>query len=355
MRFIHIADVHLGCSPEADFPWGKERGEELWDSFGAVIDACNEKQIDLLLIAGDLFDSPPVWADLERADRLFGMLEGTEVVMITGEKDYIRKEGPWLSFPMRPWVHLLSSRYPESVFLEGLNTSVTGCSYYEKEVPKPYLEDAKPDMEAEYRILLGHTGDETHMPADLDALAEAGFDYIALGHMHKPRLLSRQRTAWAGSLEPLDKTELGKHGFILGEIDNERTSIRFIPFSCREYIQLKVRMTSDITQEQLEEKLTEAMKGNGDENIYRICMEGRFLPGHPYDTGRLMELGNVTEVMDETSPDYNLVALLDEHQDDMIGMYLEEFLKEKVSPLQKKALYCGLEALLDHQEPGREE
>lgn len=56
MRFIHIADLHLGSSPEAEFLWGKNRAEEIWDSFAAVIDACNEKEIDLLLIAGDLFD-----------------------------------------------------------------------------------------------------------------------------------------------------------------------------------------------------------------------------------------------------------------------------------------------------------
>ena len=71
MRFIHIADLHLGSSPEAEFLWGKNRAEEIWDSFAAVIDACNEKEIDLLLIAGDLFDRPPVWADLDRAAKLF--------------------------------------------------------------------------------------------------------------------------------------------------------------------------------------------------------------------------------------------------------------------------------------------
>ena len=47
MRFIHIADLHLGSSPEAEFAWGKNRAEELWDSLAAVIDACNEKKIDL--------------------------------------------------------------------------------------------------------------------------------------------------------------------------------------------------------------------------------------------------------------------------------------------------------------------
>jgi len=55
----------------------------------------------------------------------------------------------------------------------------------------------------------------------------------------------------------------------------------------------------------------------------------------------------VADVKDGTLPDYNLVALLDEHKDDMIGMYLEEFLKEPAGTREQKALYCGLEALLN--------
>ena len=31
MRFIHIADVHLGMQPDAGFPWSEERGEAIWE------------------------------------------------------------------------------------------------------------------------------------------------------------------------------------------------------------------------------------------------------------------------------------------------------------------------------------
>ena len=35
--FFHIADVHLGASPDAGFPWSEERKNEIWDSFCNVI------------------------------------------------------------------------------------------------------------------------------------------------------------------------------------------------------------------------------------------------------------------------------------------------------------------------------
>lgn len=347
MRFIHIADLHLGSSPEAEFLWGKNRAEEIWDSFAAVIDACNEKEIDLLLIAGDLFDRPPVWADLDRAAKLFARLTATEVVMIAGASDYITEDSPWKTYPWQSWVHMLSDKHCMNVQLGNINTSVHGCSYYAPTEGKPYLEDARPDKESEYQILLGYTGDDNHMPADLSELSEKGFDYIALGYEHKASVMQNMHTAYAGSLEPLSVQETGKHGFILGEINEESTTIRFVPFACREYINIKVRLSSDITEEELEEKLAAAINQYGSDNIFTISLEGRYQPKEPYDRARLLALGNVADVKDGTMPDYNLVALLDEHKDDMIGMYLEEFLKEPAGAREQKALYCGLEALLN--------
>ena len=347
MRFIHIADLHLGSSPEAEFLWGKNRAEEIWDSFAAVIDACNEKEIDLLLIAGDLFDRPPVWADLDRAAKLFARLTATEVVMIAGASDYITEDSPWKTYPWQSWVHMLSDKHCMNVQLVNINTSVHGCSYYAPTEGKPYLEDARPDKESEYQILLGYTGDDNHMPADLSELSEKGFDYIALGYEHKASVMQSMHMAYAGSLDPLSVQETVKHGFILGEINEDSTTIRFVPFACREYINIKVRLSSDITEDELEEKLTVAINQYGRDNIFTISLEGRYQPKEPYDRARLLALGNVADVKDGTMPDYNLVALLDEHKDDMIGMYLEEFLKEPAGTREQKALYCGLEALLN--------
>lgn len=33
MKFFHAADIHLGAEPDKGFPWSKERGREIWDSF----------------------------------------------------------------------------------------------------------------------------------------------------------------------------------------------------------------------------------------------------------------------------------------------------------------------------------
>ena len=50
MRFIHIADVHLGAEPDAGKAYSKRRAEEIWDSFVQVVSLCENEQTDLLLI-----------------------------------------------------------------------------------------------------------------------------------------------------------------------------------------------------------------------------------------------------------------------------------------------------------------
>ncbi len=33
MKFVHIADVHWGMSPDSDKPWSKERSQDIKDTF----------------------------------------------------------------------------------------------------------------------------------------------------------------------------------------------------------------------------------------------------------------------------------------------------------------------------------
>ena len=97
-----------------------------------------------------------------------------------------------------------------------------------------------------------------------------------------------------------------------------------------------------LQEDELEEKLTAAINQYGRDNIFTISLEGRYQPKEPYDRARLLALGNVADVKDGTMPDYNLVALLDEHKDDMIGMYLEEFLKEPAGTREQKSTLLRL-------------
>ena len=68
MRFIHIADVHLGAVPDKDKSWSKERADEIESTFDRLLAVAEERKVDLLLIAGDLFHRQPLMRELKEVN-----------------------------------------------------------------------------------------------------------------------------------------------------------------------------------------------------------------------------------------------------------------------------------------------
>lgn len=66
MRFIHIADVHLGMQPDAGFPWSEERGEAIWESFRRIIRLAGREKDGLSADRGRSVSVPAASAGTER-------------------------------------------------------------------------------------------------------------------------------------------------------------------------------------------------------------------------------------------------------------------------------------------------
>lgn len=94
MRFFHIADVHLGVKPDQDFPWSRDRGREIWNSFRKVIEQAGREHADLFLIAGDLFHRQPLMRELREVNALFSSIPDTRIVLIAGNHDYAGSDSP---------------------------------------------------------------------------------------------------------------------------------------------------------------------------------------------------------------------------------------------------------------------
>ena len=55
MKFIHIADVHLGVVPDAGKSWCVYRAADIWKTFTELFAVSKNIKVDMVLIAGDLF------------------------------------------------------------------------------------------------------------------------------------------------------------------------------------------------------------------------------------------------------------------------------------------------------------
>lgn len=346
MRFIHTADVHLGAQPDAGPLYSGQRGRELWDTFERVLHVCEKEKIDLLLIAGDLFHRQPLVRELKELDYLFSGLTHTKVVLIAGNHDYIRQDSNYRGFSWSGNVFPLFGEEPEYIDFPELNTAVYGLSYHSREIRSPLYDKLAAHGVEPFEILLAHGGDERHIPVDVRVLEKSGFDYIALGHIHKPQILRKNRIIYPGALEPVDKNDTGAHGYVKGEITEHGIRTQWVPCAGREYLHLEIPVGSKDTTGSIKKYIKERINKYGNENIYKIILKGKRDTDVVLDTERMISGLNVTELIDETVPAYDFERLYEDHKDTILGRYIDCFRGCSEESIEYQALYEGVAALL---------
>ena len=349
MKFLHTADIHWGMTPDSDSPWSRERYQAIKDTFTQIITKARDAEVNCLFISGDLFHRQPLARDLKEINYLFTTIPGVRIIIIAGNHDRIRTNSALLSFAWAPNVTFIMNEEMTSVYFEDINTEIHGFSYHTMDIKENWIEDIKAPEDGRIHILMVHGGDATHLPFDRKSLAEAGFSYVALGHIHKPEIIAEGRMAYPGSPEPLDKTETGPHGVLLGEINSatlKLESLNFVPLSKSQYIPLAINITPSTTNTELDLRISQEIDKRGRQILYRFRDCGMRDPDLTFDFENLKTKYRVVEVLDETEPQYDFGALLAEHPGDMIGFYIQTLQKPEMSPVEKKALYYGISALL---------
>lgn len=346
MRFIHLADIHLGAQPDLGYPWSRKREEQIWESFRKVIALAAQEKTDLLLIAGDLFHRQPLMRELKEVNYLFSTIPDTCVVLAAGNHDYLKKDSAYLRFLWNENVTGLWSEECKEVCLPKISAWVCGCSYHQREVRENLYENARPNGKDGFHILMAHGGDAAHSPMDFGRLAAAGFDYVALGHIHKPQILAENRMAYAGALEPIDRNDTGAHGFIRGTCGKEGTRIEFVPFAACSYLPLTLEVAKEDTQYSAEQAVKKEIARRGAENIYRLTLTGTRSPEIRFLTERFLELGQIIEAADHTRPAYDLRELEQKYAGSLIGEYIRRY-ADAGDETERLAFDYGLAALLE--------
>src|SRR5690554_3289749 len=97
IRILHCADLHLGSDfttwPQA---LAKQRKRELLGTFREIIQLCRSEEIDLLLIAGDLFEGSNVDRQtLQTVKQQLASISQTLVAIAPGNHDYMAIDSPY--------------------------------------------------------------------------------------------------------------------------------------------------------------------------------------------------------------------------------------------------------------------
>ena len=196
-RFVHTADIHLD-SPLRSLAM---RNGELADAIGTAtretfrktIDLCIYKQVHALIIAGDLYDGDQT--SMKTARFLVNQLDrlnqhNIHVFIIKGNHDaesgitrQLVLPGNVTVFSTIPEIHKIQHNQ--------LNIAIHGVSFASKHVPESLLDKFSAPVANSINIGMLHTslgGSSVHdpyAPCTVQELQNTGFNYWALGHIHK--------------------------------------------------------------------------------------------------------------------------------------------------------------------------
>lgn len=362
MKFIHAGDVHLGAEPESGTALGPVRREEIRLAFQHIINVCEEKKIDLLLLPGDLFHGQPLLREVKEVDVLFRSLTHTKVVMCAGNHDCLLPDSHYYDVTFPENVTFLMDSHADSVYLPEINTEVFGLSYETRQISEPRYDRICINNQSHINILLAHGNilcNDKSIPLHKQTLESAGFDYVALGHLHNRPDVSN-RIAYSGSLEPLNRGETGAKGYIVGEIKKEGSGPstlhwEFVPHAKREYVPLKFEVTPQTTEFSLCGELLEIMQEHGLVHMYLITLMGTRAQELVWNTETIITVlkkrgANVIELTDETMPDFRIDKLLEEQRGTLVGRFIERMEAADNPETGRLALQYGLQALLARDE-----
>jgi DNA repair protein SbcD/Mre11 len=198
-RFVHAADIHLD-SPLRSLALRNPGLAELIGNasrqvFVRIVDLCLDERVDALLLAGDLYDGDQTSMKtarflIEQLRRLHAA--GVRVFIIRGNHDALSKITKELVLPdsvtvfggRADTVEMLRDRGERPILVHGL-------SFAKPQAPESLLGKYKPPVEGAINIGLMHTsldgapGHDVYAPCSTAHLAASGFQYWALGHIHK--------------------------------------------------------------------------------------------------------------------------------------------------------------------------
>lgn len=237
-RFIHTADIHLDSPLRSlalrDVALAELVGDASRRAFANIIDLCIEEAVDALLIAGDLYDGDQT--SMKTALFLAGQLRrlheaGIPTFIIRGNHDALSRVTRELTLPET--VKLFGSR-AEAVALErapgDLPVTIHGLSFAQPHAPDGLLPRYRAPEPGAINIGMMHTsldgapGHDLYAPCAAADLLASGFDYWALGHLHRRAVVEGACTVvMPGMPQGRDIGEAGPKSVSLVTIDDDRT------------------------------------------------------------------------------------------------------------------------------------
>ena len=338
MKFVHIADMHFDTpfivlTNRADL--GDVRRLDQRKAFKKIIEYIKQNRIENLFISGDLYDHEHIkQSTIEFINNLFKQIPETQIFITPGNHDPYLLNSFYNKYEWNENVNIFT---PEISVIETENVDIYGCGFGDFYYSNPDIEKIKIKNKNKINILItpgtlngSAAMERDYNPISKKALEDIGFDYVALGHIHKLdyNTEENQKIVYPGSTVSLGFDELGQHGIISGTIEknqNEQQEIQlqFIPMDEKEFKVQTIDVTPFSSMEDIAEIINELQIS---ENIYyKVELVGR----RKFDINKnilikLIQNLNVIKVKDLTKCGYEIEKIVNDNT--LKGLFAKEVL-----------------------------
>lgn len=324
IRILHAADFHLDSPFAALAPeQAAQRREEQRQLVRRLAEECGRLNCQLLLLAGDLFDSEQVYR--ETTELLLETLGGlkAQVFIAPGNHDPWTLASPYVKLSWPDNVHIFHSKTVESVKLEELGVIVYGAAFtepHETGLLGSFLAHA---TDAPKLMVIHGTLDDPASPynpiSEKEILA-SGLDYLALGHVHQREIRTVGKTTVVNPGCPMGRgfDETGHKGVCYVELDRGVCKVTPLDLGARVYETLSVSVGEDPLAD-----IQAALPENTERDLYRITLTGCCPPPNVAALkAALARRFYALELIDRTTPPSELWRDIEENS--LKGEYLRQ-------------------------------
>jgi len=291
-RFIHTADIHLDSPLRGLSRYESAPADSIRDAcrraFKNLVDLAIEEKVSFVLLAGDLYDGD--WKDYSTGiflSQQMGRLgqHGILVFAVAGNHDAANRMTKALNSPAN--MTILSSRKVETIRIDDLAVVIHGRSFGTQHVDENLAAGFATAEKGMFNIGLLHTsldgreGHAVYAPCSVDDLCSKGYQYWALGHIHKQEFVSEDPwIVFPGCIQGRHIRETGAKGCVLVTVEDGSVStvekcsldvLRWVECSVDLTDAAEMREVLDRTRKSIENERTSA---DGRPMAMRIRFEG---------------------------------------------------------------------------------
>lgn len=283
MKILHCADIHLD-SPFtiSDALEAEKRRLALRSTFSSIVLYAKCEKCDIVLVSGDLFDDECITKDTSAMlSSIMANAPECKFVIAPGNHDAYTEFSPYTLVKWPENVYIFKDERMSYFDFPEFNARIYGYAFTSDTMKKSPLENFFIPDTTKINILCAH-GDvgvenSNYAPINVKDLERIGFDYAALGHIHKGTdILYAGKCAYAysGCPEGRNFNETGYKGAIVGEVDKEKVNLKKVRFSQKRYEKQEIDVTGKGSIFECEPEIKNASSGFGEDTYLKIILKG---------------------------------------------------------------------------------